>query len=572
MHKLLLALTLLCTTAHAGPPVIWDPGCVLGIRNLFTNTCLSSGGATSWGNITGTLADQTDLIAQFDLKQDVLAAADGSTDGYLLSVDWNTFNDKQASSGLNASKMLVTTSLGVIDTSTPMSLSADGGFNAYLVHEIPADAGNVYTSAQRFESEFDPQGNNTSQSTITGANIDTHYDRSQSGGNLLGGMSGVSSNTTHEGPGLVSNLWANNYYLGLGDGTHGGTTGNAFMQNQNISVATGHTVDSLYALNTGVNINGTVDNFTLWNVGGAFDVTNNVSADGWGFSGDIGGNYNGMFRTVTGNVGGNINLGQFQFTGDADGFQGLYINAVGNTTSYATGLSVNTSQMLVNGQPSVALNVSGLLQAGAQVEIPSSAGFHSINNINGISTIADGSPVTGTDVIANSFASLLYAGDDLAIGPSGIGWSAIGYVGQVAVATGKTVDEVNMAVAGASLPVESTGGEISTFNLYRGIGVFSAGGTATIPNMNLLKGDSNMCSGATVSCHGVNILDPLADNYFAGEANADKGFRLTTAGTQPTCDADHRGLLWNVEGGAGVADILQVCQKNAADAYIWVTK
>jgi hypothetical protein len=49
------------------------------------------------------------------------------------------------------------------------------------------------------------------------------------------------------------------------------------------------------------------------------------------------------------------------------------------------------------------------------------------------------------------------------------------------------------------------------------------------------------------------------------------GFRLGTSGAQPTCDAAHRGLTWNVEGGAGVADILQVCQKTVADTYLWVT-
>lgn len=40
----------------------------------------------------------------------------------------------------------------------------------------------------------------------------------------------------------------------------------------------------------------------------------------------------------------------------------------------------------------------------------------------------------------------------------------------------------------------------------------------------------------------------------------------------PTCTANTRGDIWNTFGGAGVADTFQVCQKDAADAYSWVTK
>jgi len=57
-----------------------------------------------------------------------------------------------------------------------------------------------------------------------------------------------------------------------------------------------------------------------------------------------------------------------------------------------------------------------------------------------------------------------------------------------------------------------------------------------------------------------------------GRAAFTEGAQLTTSGTQPTCAVAYRGLLWNIEGGAGVADILQICQKNAADAYVWITK
>jgi len=40
----------------------------------------------------------------------------------------------------------------------------------------------------------------------------------------------------------------------------------------------------------------------------------------------------------------------------------------------------------------------------------------------------------------------------------------------------------------------------------------------------------------------------------------------TTAGT---CDSGHRGTFQYTAGGAGVKDVVQVCAKDAGDAYAW---
>lgn len=57
-----------------------------------------------------------------------------------------------------------------------------------------------------------------------------------------------------------------------------------------------------------------------------------------------------------------------------------------------------------------------------------------------------------------------------------------------------------------------------------------------------------------------------------GLAKFKMGAMLDTSASQPTCDVAHRGLMWNIQGAAGVADILQICQKSALDTYLWVTK
>jgi hypothetical protein len=47
------------------------------------------------------------------------------------------------------------------------------------------------------------------------------------------------------------------------------------------------------------------------------------------------------------------------------------------------------------------------------------------------------------------------------------------------------------------------------------------------------------------------------------------GFDLADAGSKPTCNSTTRGTFWFDEGGAGVADTIEVCSKDAADVYAW---
>ena len=49
------------------------------------------------------------------------------------------------------------------------------------------------------------------------------------------------------------------------------------------------------------------------------------------------------------------------------------------------------------------------------------------------------------------------------------------------------------------------------------------------------------------------------------------GIQIATTASQPAASASIRGQLWIIQGGAGVADIFQVCIKDATDTYVWVT-
>lgn len=52
-------------------------------------------------------------------------------------------------------------------------------------------------------------------------------------------------------------------------------------------------------------------------------------------------------------------------------------------------------------------------------------------------------------------------------------------------------------------------------------------------------------------------------------AETDGFLRPGAVGALPTASAQYRGQVVRVEGGAGVADALYICEKNAANAYAW---
>ena len=66
----------------------------------------------------------------------------------------------------------------------------------------------------------------------------------------------------------------------------------------------------------------------------------------------------------------------------------------------------------------------------------------------------------------------------------------------------------------------------------------------------------------TTTHRGRILIDPDNNSY--------AGLQIGT-GTKPACDSGRRGMFWYVAGGAGVLDTFEVCRKDAADAYAWVS-
>ncbi|HYC45379.1 MAG TPA: right-handed parallel beta-helix repeat-containing protein [Burkholderiales bacterium] len=54
-----------------------------------------------------------------------------------------------------------------------------------------------------------------------------------------------------------------------------------------------------------------------------------------------------------------------------------------------------------------------------------------------------------------------------------------------------------------------------------------------------------------------------------GTANIQVKHIVMEGGVEPTCNSTNRGTHVVTRGGAGVADIMRVCKKDSADAYVW---
>ncbi len=100
----------------------------------------------------------------------------------------------------------------------------------------------------------------------------------------------------------------------------------------------------------------------------------------------------------------------------------------------------------------------------------------------------------------------------------------------------------------------------SGFGSYTGDNVFrfrTPNGTfLDIDNVGTMHTIGDINAGGTVSVTRLNTTTGVRTN--------------TTAG-QPSCTSGIRGLEWVIQGGAGVADERQVCDKSAADAYAWAS-
>lgn len=416
-------------------------------------------------------------------------------------------------------------STGALQSAPSIEKNASTGGIWVTPNYVPLASGTNYTAINRFESDITASNYSPSDS-VSVMTVDSHIDRNGGGNDLAGNIYNISSSLSVENNKTYGNLFGINQNISQQQGT----VSSIYGINQAISTATGSSITDLYVNNASISVaNGsTASNLVYMNAGLSGNVTNNynglilsytgnaqnslganISIDGnassmtgvnvghtgtatggTGFYADLNGNYdnaNGFSLTfdglATSSTGFNVSHGGISGT-----FMGANIYATGSATSVTglnisldnisspnrkNGLTVNGGNISANSQFTTTSNLPQLVDSG--------------NFLTTQFTVSSGAAITGTDFIANNLAGLAYFQDDYTGSVIDLGYSAVGYVGQIAVESGKTADSVSMALAGASWPVQSTGGTLNEFNLYNAVGGFSAGGTINISTASAYK-------------------------------------------------------------------------------------
>lgn len=80
----------------------------------------------------------------------------------------------------------------------------------------------------------------------------------------------------------------------------------------------------------------------------------------------------------------------------------------------------------------------------------------------------------------------------------------------------------------------------------------------------LLDGYQSVGVGANTYGAGLKSIKPAL-------IQTTNGLVIQTTGTKPAAAVGVRGMLWITLGGAGVADTVEICTKDSANAYGWRT-
>jgi len=156
---------------------------------------------------------------------------------------------------------------------------------------------------------------------------------------------------------------------------------------------------------------------------------------------------------------------------------------------------------------------NGFIRGGDQLDVLTGQGFNQGgNSLGGQIIVPPGTPITGTNIFGTNLAQLVQWSDDMDGGVIPfLGVSVVGYVGQLAgLVSGKTMETINMAVAGLSDAGSAAGAILNNLNMYTAGGL--VGGTpATINNMRMYYMPAGL-GGVAVNEWGICIDSPV-DNY-----------------------------------------------------------
>jgi hypothetical protein len=112
---------------------------------------------------------------------------------------------------------------------------------------------------------------------------------------------------------------------------------------------------------------------------------------------------------------------------------------------------------------------------------------------------------------------------------------------------------------------------------------FETGATNTVAEQsgNAIVGTGNNPLGTTglarlktgngVDAGGIELLVGTGSATRGQVLLSGAGVQILTEGLKPVASSLYRGSIWITQGGLGVADTVEICRKDAANAYAWVT-
>jgi len=134
-------------------------------------------------------------------------------------------------------------------------------------------------------------------------------------------------------------------------------------------------------------------------------------------------------------------------------------------------------------------------------------------------------------------------------------------------------NDVSSRFGGDLIPANAFSQDLGSFS--NPWGLFAAGirlrgnSSSILFETNSLSADYTFRWPDAAMAQGDTIVATSSANTKFGPAESVK---ITPYGSKPAAGVAQRGRFWLTEGGAGVADIFEVCLKNSSDVYVWVVK
>lgn len=234
--------------------------------------------------------------------------------------------------------------------------------------------------------------------------------------------------------------------------------------------------------------------------------------------------------------------------------------ATGFATYYTGAINSTSGGVPANGFYNGRANINGLHDY-IKISKPASGG--ATNSSSGNTVVIGSSRGNNINLPTSSFFGFGIDSDSISKSSNGISYS-MGSYNPFAINTGiitlnygpmqsQNPDYIPFYLTTSTTPIVTNSNSISN------------GGKIVFPNGLFvgLRNDQNAAA---------NTLTKLTVN--SNGFVAEKGLKANTLqvdslGTRPVCASALRGMFWLVKGGAGVADKMQVCGKEAADSYTW---